>query len=174
MRLHVDIPQCVGFDEALNLYFDGNLSYEAQPRLFAHIAQCDHCRRQFNALLAFREGVQAERLVVPPAIDEQIMRRLDRHRGMPRMRNRRLDRPTLWQPQPKWPYHVTALLLAIALLFGGLYFAELQEKQHLAFDAPLLPVHQVLDVPLPSPPPAQQVQPAEQVYVFYPGLTVEE
>lgn len=167
----VDIPQCVGFDEALNLYFDGELPYEAQPRLFVHIATCDPCRLQFNTLLAFRESVQAERLSVPPVVDEQIMSRLDRRKGMPRIRNRRLDRPTLWQPQAKLPYQVTALMVGIALLFGILYFTEVQRNQHLAFDAPLLPVHQVIEAPRPVPPAPQALQ-VDQVYVFYPGLTV--
>ena len=161
---------CAGFDETLNLYFDGELSYEAQPRLFAHIAQCGTCHKQFNALLAFREGVQAERLIVPPSVDEDVLKRLDRRKGMPRIRNRRLDRPTLWHPAPKWTYGLTALMVAVAFLFGILYLTEVQKNQNLIFDAPLLPVHQVIETTVPTPP-AVDIDP---VYVFYPGLTVEE
>lgn len=73
----------------LNEYLDGELAPEHEPELFGHLATCAECRRQFEAMLAFRLAVRQEPLAVPPVLDRLVMARLDESR---RRTHRRPDR----------------------------------------------------------------------------------
>ena len=80
----------------LNEYLDGELAPTREPALFGHLASCAECRRQFEALLAFRLAVRQEPLAVPPALDHKVMARLDESRRRTvRRPDRRTDRAPL-------------------------------------------------------------------------------
>ena len=77
-------------------YLDGELDAAHEPELFGHLAACASCRRQFEALLAFRLAVRQEPLAVPPAADAAVLARLDRVRRRDRHRpDRQADRAPL-------------------------------------------------------------------------------
>lgn len=67
-------------EELLNLYVDSELSFSEQAELFAHLSACAVCRKQFNALLAFRLATRQEVFDVPPAVDEAVFARIDQLR----------------------------------------------------------------------------------------------
>ncbi|OZC03308.1 anti-sigma factor [Rubricoccus marinus] len=80
----------------LNEYLDGELDLGREPDLFSHLATCGGCRRQFEAMLAFRLAVRQEPLAVPPALDQRVLARLDETRRLTiRRPNRRADRAPL-------------------------------------------------------------------------------
>ena len=64
----------------LNEYVDGELASPRQPELFAHLADCETCRGQLEALLAFRLAARQEPLAVPASADAALFARLDRMR----------------------------------------------------------------------------------------------
>ncbi|MEM6326911.1 MAG: zf-HC2 domain-containing protein [Bacteroidota bacterium] len=77
-------------------YLDGELAPAREPDLFGHLATCADCRRQFEAMLAFRLAVRQEPLAVPPALDQKVMARLDESRRRTHRRpDRRADRAPL-------------------------------------------------------------------------------
>ncbi|MEM1054109.1 MAG: zf-HC2 domain-containing protein [Bacteroidota bacterium] len=80
----------------LNEYLDGELESGREPELFTHLATCAECRRQFEAMLAFRLAVRQEPLAVSPALDQRVMARLDEARRRSALRpDRRADRAPL-------------------------------------------------------------------------------
>ena len=151
-------------EEALNLYMDGELPFEEQPLLFAHLALCDQCRSVLGMMMEFRRMSRQESFAVPPAVDEAIFERLQEIKTRPNRRDRYWDRRPLWQVRAS--VSLRAAALAAVLLFGaGLMFPQ---DAGLPMAAPAVTVE------------AEQVQmmstiriPQEVLYVFYPGLTVE-
>ncbi|MEM8559519.1 MAG: zf-HC2 domain-containing protein [Bacteroidota bacterium] len=143
-------------EELLNLYVDGELPFEDQPALFAHLADCADSRAQFNALMAFRTASRQEHLPVTPAMDAAFFARLDQakrtrpHAPATRAEDRRPFRGLKRRVSMR-----TTLVLSLVLFAVGLLSARTPEPE----------------VP---PRPVQIVGDTEPVYVIYPGITVED
>ncbi|MEM8599486.1 MAG: zf-HC2 domain-containing protein [Bacteroidota bacterium] len=143
----------------LDLYVDGELSFADQPALFAHLADCAACRAQFNALMAFRVAARQEHLPVTPSMDAAFFARLDQAK-------RARPHPAATRAEDRQPFRGlerrvsvrTALVFSLVLFAVGLLFAR--------------PVD-----PEPAAVPVRVVEtedPAEALYVIYPGITIED
>lgn len=153
-------PPCTtDVEDMIHLYVDGELAFDLQPLLFAHLATCEDCRRVFESVLYFRQAIRLEHLPVPPAADDAFFKRLAKHRRRDRRVDRVADRRPLWQRRAPVSLGV-AVVVAIVVFGAGLllqmppskpvYVEGMQERVELP------------DLPL-----------TEQVYVVWPGLTVE-
>lgn len=145
-------------EEALNLYIDGELPVEAQPKLFHHLASCEPCRRFMGAMMDFRRMSRCDCLAVPSALDNTFFKMLDKSKKRSRRRDRYADRRPLWQVRGTISLRA-GLLFAVMLFGAGLLFphnAGIQSKGRLELRE------------LSGEPGSQHV-----MYVFYPGLTVE-
>ena len=156
-------PECAAsWEEALNRYVDGDLSFEEQPALFAHLSACATCRRTLEAVLAFRRMSRQEPLAVPPAADDVFFQRLDQIKH----RTERVDRDAV--RRPLWTLRTPVSLGMAAAVAFFLFVAGLLVPLQLADPDPSTFVTGVMEeVEFEAPPPP------EPVYVFYPGLTVE-
>ena len=140
----------------LNEYVDGELEPARQPELFSHLASCEGCRAQFDALLAFRLAARQEPLAVPQTADAALFARLDRvRRQSRRARIRRADRSALGGAL-RQRVSVGAMLavVCVAAYVGAL----------LASDAPA------------AAPPERVVEAVLEdgaLYIVDPGVTVE-
>ncbi len=151
-------------EEALHLYMDGELPFEDQPLLFAHLACCDQCRSVMGMMLEFRRMSRQESFPVPASVDEAIFERLQEVKNRSTRRDRYWDRRPLWQVRAS--VSLRAAALAAVMLFGaGLMFPQ---------NAGMPVMTEAVTVE------AEQVEmmstiriPQEVLYVFYPGLTVE-
>jgi len=66
--------------ELLDEYIDGELSPDLRSRLAAHIAGCDSCRQELEALTRLRESLRNMRAKAPPAgFTEHVLRTARRH-----------------------------------------------------------------------------------------------
>ncbi|MEL6705209.1 MAG: zf-HC2 domain-containing protein [Bacteroidota bacterium] len=147
------------YEVLLDLYVDGELSFADQPALFAHLADCTACRAQFNALMAFRVAARQEHLPVTPAMDAAFFARLDQAK-------RTRPHPAATRAEDRQPFRGlkrrvsirTALVFSLVLFAVGLLTAQPAEPEPSA-----VPVRIVDDA-----------DPAEALYVIYPGITVEE
>ena len=102
----------------LNEYLDGELDIAREPDLFGHLATCGGCRRQFEAMLAFRLAVRQEPLAVPPALDQRVLARLDQTRRLTiRRPNRRVDRAPLASAMRQRVPVGVALAVAVIAVF---------------------------------------------------------
>ncbi len=155
-------PRACTWEEGLNMYVDGELPYQQQPELFAHLSACTTCRDTFNAVLAFRRMSRQESLIVPPAVDDLFFQRLD----VVKRRNMRVDRSA--ERRPLWHLRAPVSLGAAVFTAAILFLAGLLMPMN-AWDTEVVSyvestVEQV-EFDLPPRP--------EAVYVFYPGLVVE-
>ena len=151
-------------DEALNLFVDGELASEAQPALFAHLAECAGCRQTLEAVMHFRRMSRQETLDVPPAADDAFFKRLDAVKKSERRPNRAADRRPLWQARA--PLSVRAVAMTAVLFFLTGLLVPVPTGDAL----PLPPVY--IEAHQEGVDEARPVR-REAVYVFYPGLTVE-
>lgn len=155
-------PTCTApWEAALNEYVDGELPMEAQPRLFAHLATCAPCRRTLEAVLAFRRMSRQEPLAVPPAADDAVFRRLDHVKQRTERAGRNAQQRSLWTAPTPLSLGAAAMVAAVLFVVGLLLPMQLEEPP----SAPLVSAG-MERVEFDSTP-------AEAVYVFYPGLTVE-
>ncbi len=162
-RLQPDAPRCTdSMEELLNLYVDGELSFAQQPALFAHLAACAPCRRTLDSVLRFRRISRQEHLAVPPAVDDEFMKRLAERRHMSRGADREVARRPLWQARTPVSLRVAVAAAVLVFLTGLLLPLSQQPVQ-----AARLVIGQQEQVELAA------YRDADAVYVFYPGLTVE-
>lgn len=152
------------FEELLNLYIDGELSFAEQPPLFAHLASCACCRRTLEAVLSFRRISRQESFVVPPALDDGFFKRLDQHKRRNNSIDRRADRRPLWQARTPVSLRAAATIAGILFLAGLMVPVNAGETVAPSFV-------EGIDEHVEFPDPALLLR--EPVYVFYPGLTVE-
>ncbi len=153
-----------GMEEALNLYVDGELSFAAQPALFAHLAACERCRRVLASTMEFRRMSRQEVLSVPAAVDDAFFRRLEQLKRREARVDRFADRRPLWQTRSRVSLRAAATA-AMALFFVGLLFPRQAGEPRAT---PLVEGRQERVELAPAAAPV-----GEAVYVFYPGLTVE-
>lgn len=157
-------PRDLSMEEAVHLYIDGELPFELQPALFAHLAVDEEARRMLDAVLKFRRMTREDYLPVPPAADEAFFKRLASLQRQHRRIDRAAQRRPIWEHRT--PVSFRAAVVAAALLFmAGLLFpvsaGEAAPQGYV--------VAQVERVELPT----ELERPSEYVYVFYPGLDVE-
>ena len=152
-------------EEALNLYLDGDLSFEEQPVLFAHLAACDPCRRTLAATMDFRRMSRQEVVSVPAAVDDAFFQRLDQLKHRTDRLDRFADRSPLWNSRTPVSLR-TATAAALVLFLVGFFFPQ--------------QVSDSVDKPISVEGVEERVEftpvsrdRSEAVYVFYPGLTVE-
>ena len=151
-------------EEALNLYADGELGFEAQPALFAHLATCADCRRSLAALLEFRRISRQEMLAVPAAADDAFFQRLDQLKRRDEHVDRQADRRPLWHVR-------TRISLSLAATVALLLFAAGVLLPRTTGEILVRPQIEGVEERVEFAPPGA-LRP-EAVYVFYPGLTVE-
>ena len=151
--------------EALSQYLDGELVFDQQPALFAHLAACERCRRTLAATMDFRRMSRQEVVSVPAAVDDAFFQRLDQLKHRTDRVTRMADRRPLWNSRTPISLR-TASAVALVLFLAGFFFPQQMAK--------------TTDGPPPVEGVGERVEFAplapyrsEAVYVFYPGLTVE-
>lgn len=143
----------------LDLYVDGELPFADQPTLFAHLADCAVCRAQFNALMAFRVAARQEHLPVTPSMDAAFFARLDQaKRTRPHAPATRAEDRQPFRGLRRRVSIRTALVFSLVLFAIGLLSAQPGETE-----SPRVPARVV-----------ETADPAEALYVIYPGITVED
>ena len=147
-------------EEAVNLFIDGQMAFAEQSRLFAHMAECEDCRRTMGAMMEFRRMSRQESLLVPPALDETILTRLELARQRTNFRDRYWDRRPLWNARATLSLR-TGAMLAVLLFGAGFLFPH--ETGPTDVEVPSV---QVVEVP-------SEARVVNVLYVFYPGLTIE-
>ena len=155
------------YEEALTLYVDGELPFDQQARLFAHLAVCESCRRTLEGVMAFRRVAREENLNLPPAVDEAFLKRLAKHRSATVAPARAPERRPVWRRSAPVSMR-TASSVALGVFVIGLLMplnANTTEKRMLAWVSGE-EERVVIEDELP-------IVEASTVYVFYPGLTVE-
>jgi anti-sigma factor RsiW len=156
------VPECnASWEAALNHYVDGELPFQEQPALFAHLSTCAACRRTLEAVLAFRRMSRQEPLAVPPAADDAVFRRLDQVKQRTERVDREAERRCLWTARAPISLGAAAMVAVVLFVVGLLVPMQLDEVDPSAFVS--------TDMERVEVEPA----PAQAVYVFYPGLTVE-
>lgn len=163
------VPCCGSTEEALNQYVDGELSFEAQPGLFAHLAACSECRRTLEAVMRFRRMSRQEGLSVPPGVDEAFFARLAAHKQAGRPVDRAADRRPLWQARAPISLR-SAVMVAVLVFVTGLLMPKHGGETTPRLSAGAAYVEGI-DERVEFLEPV--VLRPEAVYVFYPGLTVE-
>lgn len=139
----------------LNEYVDGELDPTRQPELFAHLAACEACRSQFDALLAFRLAARQEVLAVPATADAALFARLDQNRRHQRRApDRKAERAPLGGALRRRVSVGALLAVAVLAVVAGTVFA-----------------------PTPAPEVRERVVEAVledgALYIVNPGVTVE-
>lgn len=155
---------CQAWPEEAQLYLDGELPFERQPALFAHLSSCAACRREFTAVLLFRDLSREERVALPSLVDDELLSRIDRRRGLSTRWGTDRDRLPLWDRRPAVKVRTLVVTLSLFFMLGALFEGGVgrasgldlhirQEVEAVQFDA--------RTQPLPH-------------FVIYPGLMVEE
>lgn len=156
-------PAAVEHFEALtNLFLDGVTRDDDDAELFSHLARCASCRCRLNVLVEFRRLVQGERFEIPPWTDSELFSRIDRQSVRPDLTRRRAstNRPlatTRSLATAGSLAAVVALLLVVAALLpkkDTLVGSVTASQEIVRFET----------IPISAAP----------VYVFYPGLVIEE
>lgn len=152
-------------EEAVNLYVDGELPLEHHADLFAHLAQCEACRRTLDSVIKFRRYGRDELLTVPPALDEAFLGRLASVKSRHEQVDRAEDRGPLWTMRR--PVSLGSGALAAILVFvAGLLLSS---------EETVLPTGLVVGeqerLEFADTTPA--IERPNTLYVFYPGLTIE-
>ena len=165
-RLNAPIPDQAfeprAFEEDLNLYLDGELPFDRQRALFAHLAEDDADRARFNALILFREWSRKERIALPPAVDDTFLKRVAERQRLHARVDRSRDRRPLWQARRRMPVWSITTMAIVVFLLGTM----LQSGNQAA--GKVIDVTQEVErVQL------EQVPPLVPHFVIYPGLTVE-
>lgn len=152
-------------EEALNLYLDGELTFDEQPVLFAHLAACDPCRRTLAATMDFRRMSRQEVVSVPAAVDDAFFQRLDQLKHRTDRLDRSADRSPLWNSRTPVSLR-TATAVALVLFLVGFFFPQ-QVSDSVDSSIQVEGIEERVEFT-----PASRYR-SEAVYVFYPGLTVE-
>ena len=157
-------PPDLTMEEALHRYIDGELPFELQPTLFAHLAVDEASRRLLDVVLRFRRIMREEYLAVPPGVDDAFFKRLAAHQHQLKSVDRVAERRPIWERRT--PISLRAAVVVAALLFtAGLLF-PMSAGQPPA-EGYVFAVAERVELPSEV-----RLQP-EYVYVFYPGLDVE-
>lgn len=143
----------------LNRYVDGELAPDEQAVLFRHLAGCDACREELEAVLVFRRMSRQETMTLSPAAEEAFFERLDAVRGSAERVDRAEEHRSFWHQRT--PLTMRTLVLTALLLFVAGSMTPLGQQRG---------GRQLASVVRPE---AGVQPPMEVIYVFYPGLTIE-
>ncbi len=153
--------------DALHSFLDGELSVSRQPALFAHLATCNSCREELEGVMKFRRMSRMENLTVPPALDAALFKRLQKHKAMVKKIDRAGDRRPLWNARAAVSLRATVVTAMLIFLTGLLIPANEQDlAQNRGSVTATDEFIEFADLDLKSS--------TSTVYVFYPGLTIEE
>jgi len=146
----------------LNGYVDGALTSSRQAALFAHLATCEPCRRQFNALLAFGLAARQEAFPVPPAADEAVFARIDRLRRAAHPAPERPAERGLFRDAFRHRVTLgTTLVVAVVMAVLGLALGPTPETA----EAEGVPAYRITETVTDD---------GNALYVIDPGVTVED
>ncbi len=162
MSLH-----CLEGEEIVNLFVDAELESSKQPALFNHLADCQSCRCLLDSAMLFRRQIRTERNAVPPDVDAGFMLLLEKKRQENELENASHERRPVWR-RNLYISRGSAALLAVLLIAIGFTLPRVPAIQQ---ESPLIIGHQEY-VDLNRLGGAEQSL-SEQVFVFYPGVTVE-
>ncbi len=141
-------------EEMLYLYADGELPFEQQGALFAHLAESEEARLLLESVMQFRRMSRQEAFTVTPAMDAAFMQRLaQQRRAVPRAGR-------LPVPRSRWrrPLTISGAVAAVALLLVVFWSTPAPTAQHPAQTAPQ---------------PATEAVVMSAQYVYSTGVVVE-
>ena len=154
--------------EALNAFIDGELALDEQPAVFTHLADCEHCRQQLEGVMKFRRMSREESLIVPPAVDAALFKRIQKHRTMMTRIDRAEDRRPLWNVRASVSLRAT-LITAMLLFLTGLLVPPLNNQSEYARQGYVTGADELIEF--------ANLELIEgntsTLYVFFPGLTIE-
>ncbi|MDA0683947.1 MAG: hypothetical protein O3A57_05925 [Bacteroidetes bacterium] len=152
-----------GNEEDLNLFLDGELPFQKQSDLYAHLAESPSSRSFMDMVMLFRRMSRQECIELPPVADERFFQRLAEVKASNERFDRVEDRKPLWNARRLVSVR-TAIAAAVVIFTVGLLvplsadtgttFLE-QEEERVYFDTPQTRVLQ------------------SYIYVYEPGLTIE-
>lgn len=150
-------------EELLYSYVDADLAISDQPKLFAHLAECESCRLLLDSVLLFRRQIRLERIVVPAEVDASFMSLLEKKRQESDVGAVHHERRPVWR-RNFYLSRGVATLLAFLLVAVGFTLPRVSDGSDVI---PVVLGHQesvdLIESGTRSVP----------VYVFYPGVTVE-
>ena len=160
-----DRPPCSGGthqEELVNYFVDGVLSADGQVELFEHLASCEGCRDDLDAVMTFRRMSRLEYIHVPPSIDDAFFQKLAARR-IPSSAEKDTDRSIL---SANIPLSLRSLLVAACVFFavGLVVPSNISTAETKIVETR----QEAVSLAGTSINPA----PREAVYVFYPGLTI--
>lgn len=148
-------------NQELDLYLDGELPLSRESSLFRHLSDCSECRDYLNGALAFRRISREEFLEVPPWADDRLLARIENIRQMEEQTARLHARDSLWSARAT--ISVRSLVLVFgAVLLSAVLLSGLGEES---------PGYVVIEQERVRFDQTRSI--VSEVYVFYPGLTVE-
>lgn len=159
--------------DALHSFLDGELSAENQPGLFAHMAVCESCRLHMESVMKFRRLSRVENLTAPPALDAAMFKRLQHHKQVAKRMNRADDRRPLWNSRSAISLRATVLTAMLLFLTGVLLPAHNNDARITAMPLPQEELVTGSDEHTEFAD-LDFMENTSTVYVFYPGLTIEE
>lgn len=146
----------------VDLYLDGELPSNREADLFRHLSSCGSCRAYLNGVLDFRRASRDEFVNVPPWADDVLMARVEAQRRSTARTARLHTRDPFWSASTTVSVRTAVLLLCAILvstfLFAGSHKGDAGyvyfEQEYVRFDN-------------------LWQQAGSEIYVFYPGLTIE-
>jgi len=153
-------------EERLQLYLDGEMPFDEQPALFAHLALCDGCRRTMDGVLTFRRMSRQEFLHLPPAADDIFFERLAQLKQRSDRVDRAAERRPLWYARKAVSLRSAVLTAVLVFMIGVFLPANATEEPPTVF---VEIEEELVEFPVFQFPFREPTA----VYVFYPGLTIE-
>ncbi len=146
----------------LDLFLDGELPPERESKVFLHLARCEACRRYLNSVLSLRRIMREESIEIPPWADDHLLARIDRQRKAGERSARLHESGPLWSTGATVSVRVAMVVMFLAVLSALLLTRPrgddavyvLVEQERVLFDE-------------------RSNVDGTEVYVFYPGLTIE-
>jgi anti-sigma factor RsiW len=149
------------WNEDLDLYLDGELPSFREADLFRHLSVCVECREHLNGVLAFRRVLRDEFVDVPPWADDRLLARIEEQRRVSERTSRLHARDSLWTARAT--VSVRSLVLAFGIFVVSLaVLASLKDgaRGYVYFEQESVRFDEASRL-------------GSEVYVFYPGLTIE-
>ncbi|MEM1093514.1 MAG: zf-HC2 domain-containing protein [Bacteroidota bacterium] len=156
------------YQAALDLYIDGELPFEQHADLFAHLATCQECQQVLDSVMRFRRYSRQERITVAPAIDAEFFEKLAQAKQQQERVNRRQDREPLWSSRRSIPVGAAAMLGVLLFVVGLINPLPSAGETNAAALGLVRGEPEVIEFH-----DEEQLR-NRTIYVFYPGLEVED
>ena len=108
-----------GNEEDLNLFLDGELPFQKQSDLYAHLAESPSSRSFMDMVMLFRRMSRQECIELPPVADERFFQRLAEVKASNERFDRVEDRKPLWNTRRLVSVR-TAIAAAVVIFTVGL------------------------------------------------------